>query len=146
MHKGVGLEIMILSRLIGRKLNGICNQPNEKISGPQGLILAYLLSSEEDVFQKDIEREFDIRRSTATGLLHSLEQQGYIIKEEVNYDARLKKLVVTDKALCISQSITERKKDIELKLIQGLNPEEIDCFFNVVNKMKNNLNKEEKNG
>lgn len=146
MHKGVGLEIMILSRLVGRNLNRICNQLDDKVSGPQGLILAYLLGSEEDVFQKDIEREFDIRRSTATGLLHSLEQQGYIIKEEVDYDARLKKLVVTDKALCVSHSIEKRKKEIELKLIQGLNPEEIDCFLTVIDKMKNNLNKEEKNG
>ena len=51
-----------------------------------------------DIYQKDVEKEFQIRRSTATGTLQILEKNGFIRREPVKQDARLKKLVPTDKA------------------------------------------------
>ena len=44
----------------------------------QGGMIHYLYRHrEEPIYQKDLEKRFDIRRSTATGILQNLEKNGY---------------------------------------------------------------------
>ncbi len=64
--------------------------------------------TKNDIFQKDIEEEFGLRPPTATALLKELEQRGLIRKEPVPYDARRKKIVVTEEALQVQRLRTPR--------------------------------------
>ena len=50
-----------------------------------------------DVYQRDIEQWFNIRRSSVTALLQGMAQDGFITRCAVEKDARLKRLVATDK-------------------------------------------------
>lgn len=50
----------------------------------------------EDVYQRDIETFFKLRRSTVSSLLNTLERKGLLRREPVPHDARLKKLVLTE--------------------------------------------------
>ena len=74
MEHRIGMEIRVLSKYMGRYLDDI-HGIDCMLSGPQGLILIYLCENDEEVYQKDIEKYFNIRRSTATGLLNSLENK-----------------------------------------------------------------------
>mgnify|MGYP002980682515 CR=1 FL=1 len=58
-------------------------------------VLHYILlqSMSRDIYQKDVEAEFQIRRSTATGILQLLEKNGFILRKAEDRDARLKKIV-----------------------------------------------------
>ena len=59
------------------------------------------LNSKQDVcndFKLFIEKQFDIRRSTVTNILQGMEKQELIIRKSVNNDARLKMILLTDKA------------------------------------------------
>ena len=62
-------------------------------------VLRYILMStlHRDVYQKDIEEEFQIRKSTATGILKLMEKHGFIRRESAQQDARLKRIVPTKK-------------------------------------------------
>ena len=51
-----------------------------------------------DVFQKDLEAAFKIRKSTVSCMVELMEQKGMLTRESVNGDARLKRLVLTEKA------------------------------------------------
>lgn len=42
------------------------------------------------IFQKDLETEFCIGRSTVTNILNLMEKKGFVRRESVSYDARLK--------------------------------------------------------
>ena len=99
-EKRIGIEIRVLANLIGRCLNEVgFNDEQNSLTGPQGLVLGYLYDHQEhDIFQKDIEAAFNVRRSSATGLLQCLEANGFIERVSVAYDARLKKIVLTEKA------------------------------------------------
>ena len=99
-EKRIGIEIRILANLICRCLNELgFNEEHNGLTGPQGLVLGYLYDHQDkDIFQKDIEATFNIRRSTATGLLQCLEGNGFVKRVSVDYDARLKKIVLTTKA------------------------------------------------
>ena len=64
-----------------------------------GWIIGYLYKNQDrDVYQKDLETEFQITRSTVTSILKLMEKKGYIERVSVEKDARLKKLVLTEKA------------------------------------------------
>src|SRR5215510_7586463 len=72
----------------------------------QFMLLLYLFDNEDkDMFQRDIEATFKIRRSTVTNLIQSVEKKGYVKRESVESDARLKRLCLTDKAKEIGKKI-----------------------------------------
>ena len=54
----------------------------ESVSGTHGWVIAYLANHEnEDVYQRDLEREFGITRSTTSKMIALMEKNGLVGKE-----------------------------------------------------------------
>lgn len=85
--------------------------------------------------------EFNTRRSTATELLKQMEKNGLIRRVCVDYDARLKKIVVTDHAEEIRKQIQTQIDKTEKTMTEGFTPAEIEAFFDYVERFKQNLAK-----
>lgn len=140
-------EEQIAMRSIKRLSNGISREMcaafgSGVFSGAQGRTLHFLLAhTKSDIFQKDIEEEFGLRPPTATALLKELEQRGLIRKEPVPYDARKKKIVVTEEALQYKDCVLKGLKELNQKLTAGISDEEMQVFFYVTDKMLDNLAK-----
>lgn len=69
-ERQIGYEVRTLNQVIGRLVNSYQSKVDEKagINRMQGWIIGYLYRhSEEAVFQKDLEAEFQMARSTASG-------------------------------------------------------------------------------
>lgn len=113
----------------------------EGLTGMQGWIIAYLYKHgrDKEIFQRDVEREFNIRRSTATGVLQLLEREGFITREAVAQDARLKSLKLTDKAVRAQETIIKNIRELEEQLAIGLTEEEINTLFDLLNRIKKNI-------
>ena len=115
-------------------------KPKSDVTMMQGWVIGFLCSnSDRDMFQKDIEQRFEIRRSTATAMLQLMEKNGYITRHSVDYDARLKKICVTEKAKLLHKSILDRIEATEKQMLTGISKEEIDAFFSIIDKMKDNI-------
>ena len=113
-ERHVGGEIRMLSNLIKRCMDD--GMPPET-TGMQGWIIGFLHRNEDrDMFQRDVEAEFNIRRSTATGILQLMEKNGFLLREPVAYDARLKKLVLTPKALAVHEGVISRIRATEARI------------------------------
>lgn len=140
-------EERIAMRSIKRLSNGISREMcaafgSGMFSGAQGRTLHFLLAHTKiDIFQKDIEEEFGLRPPTATALLKELEQRGLIRKEPVSYDARKKKIVVTEEALQYKDCVLKGLEELNQKLTAGISDEEMQVFFSVTDKMLKNLAK-----
>ena len=140
-------EERIAMRSIKRLSNGISREMcaafgSGMFSGAQGRTLHFLLAHTKiDIFQKDIEEEFGLRPPTATALLKELEQRGLIRKEPVPYDARKKKIVVTEEALQYKDCVLKGLEELNQKLTAGISDEEMQAFFSVTDKMLKNLAK-----
>lgn len=126
-----------LSNKLRRKLDMLSSR--EEFSGSQGRTLHFLLSQSGDVFQKDIEEEYSIRPSTATELLKQMEKNGLIVRESVDYDNRLKKIVVTEKALLYKQQVIDDLTALDETLVKGISEADLQVFFKVMEKMMDNL-------
>ncbi|SFH52766.1 MarR family winged helix-turn-helix transcriptional regulator [Pisciglobus halotolerans] len=107
----------------------------------QHQIIGYIQShQQEDIFQKDIEELLTIRRSTATGILNTLEKRGLIHREPVSYDARLKKLAITSKGVEFEKKAVGCMRAVESQVRAGLTDEELAIFFRVLSKIRSNIN------
>ncbi len=114
---------------------------NTDLNGLQARILNFVETNDQqgvDVYQKDIEAEFKIRRSSVSSVLDTMEKNGYIRRVSVLADARLKKLVLTDKAKETGVSHRNSLLEFEAALENGLTEEEMQMFKNVLAKVVDN--------
>ncbi|MDO4607766.1 MAG: MarR family transcriptional regulator [Clostridia bacterium] len=138
--KHLGFEIRTLNNCVKRFV--LSNKPTEldKSTGVHGWAIRYFYENrDKDVFQRDFEARFSIRRSTATNMLKLMEKNGIIIREKVPYDARLKKIVLTDRAIEIHKKATDNINMIESTLKKGISQDELITFYRVADKIKANL-------
>ena len=136
----VGKTIKVLSNYLNRRLLQIPAFRNqEEITPVQGMLLGFIIEEEGDIFQKDIEEMFSLRRSTVSGALSSMEKNGLIIREKVAYDARLRKITATKRGEKIHSLIRSELGAIELQIRTGLTEEEMTAFFHTAEKIKRNL-------
>ena len=140
--RAIGFEIKAISNIIRRELNTTFSSPEfGGLTGTQNAMMGYIMdaSKEQDVFQRDVEKEFDVRRSTATVMLQGLEQKGYICRLPVEQDARLKKIVVTEKAQKQQERVRHEIDLFHEKMEKGFTEEEREQLFYLLNKIKKNL-------
>ncbi|MBO5019141.1 MAG: MarR family transcriptional regulator [Clostridia bacterium] len=115
----------------------------EHIKGINGWAISYFYDNrDKDIFQRDFEERFAIRGSTASRMLKTMEQKGFIERLAVKNDARLKKIVITDKAIENHERIIASIKKREERLKSGINEDEIEIFFNVMKKLTANMEAE----
>lgn len=138
--RNIGFEIKTTSNLIRRKIENEISE-DENMTGNQGYILGFLYHQKDrDIFQKDIEQEFSIRRSTATGILNVMEKNNLIKRVSSKEDARLKKIILTKKGLKMHQQSYNKMQLIEKNLKNKLTEKEIEEFFHILDKIKDNIN------
>ena len=140
-ERHVGYEIKALSNLLRRKVLEMTGSTDgDDFTEMQVKLLGFLCHNrDQEVCQKDIEEAFYIRRSTASRLLKRLESQGFVIRQTVERDARLKRVTTTPKADALYQDIMERISSVERLLTRGLSQAEVEQFLNTVEKLKQNL-------
>ena len=94
-----------VDNLIFRKINQFSRANGVEQATPMhGWIIEYLYRHRDTaVFQRDIEREFSITRSTVTNILQLMERKGYIERQSVPQDARLKRLILTPEGMRIHE-------------------------------------------
>ena len=143
MKEKIGLKIRTLSHLIRRGIDDKINSSGlSEITGVQGFVIGYLYSNRNrDIFQRDLEKQFNLRRSSITSVLNNLEKKAYIRREEVNNDKRLKKVVLTAKGMEHQDKIDKIIQDYEKSLYQKFTDCEITELFKLLNKLEINIKK-----
>ena len=136
----IGRIIGILSNQIKRQFDSSASKTG--VTGVQGRVLHYPFGTAKrtgEFFRRIWRKRFNLRRSSATGILQLMEKNGYIERVPVEYDARLKKIVVLPKGLEASAAVDEDIRYVESKLQDGLTEEELEIFRRAAKKMLRNL-------
>ncbi|HJA31172.1 MAG: MarR family transcriptional regulator [Clostridiales bacterium] len=141
MKLDCGAWIIMLAHKVKKRLNETTSDFG--ITGVQSRILGYILEhcQEGPVFQKDVEDVFGLSRSTATGILQLLEKNGLLTRESVSWDARLKSLVPTERAVQVDESVKKGIQNMEAEMIDGISPGQRQVFLEVVAKISENLDR-----
>ena len=146
-ERHIGYEVRTLDNTIGRLVRAYQARVDEKagITRMQGWIIGYLYQhSGQDIFQRDLETEFQMARSTASGILQVMEKKQLITRESIPRDARLKRLVLTDKGMKFQMEIMENFDKVQKALSDSIPPEKLECFMEVIDMIMENAVKDYK--
>lgn len=140
-ERHIGFEIRTLSNLIHRKINQMVTEEEETLTPHQAWVLNYLIlqGGDQDTIQRDVEKQFSIRRSTASHMLQLMERGGYILRVSVPEDARRKKLVPTQKGMDAYQRMVNRLGRFESILQNGISEDELQQFLRILLIMEKNV-------
>lgn len=138
----IGYEIRVLNNTIRNSINSMklnkAIESNPHTTRLHAWVIGFVFHSKTPVYQKDIETEFQIKRSTASTLLTSMEKNGLITRRSVDHDARLKQVILTDKARKMHETFLVTAKKVEENLVRGLSDEELRNFFSTLDKISDN--------
>lgn len=105
-----------------------------------GWVVGYLYRhSGEDIYQKDLEKAFHMAPSSITALVKNLEKSGFIKRESVESDARLKRIVLTEKGNKFQEKTIANFDRIEEIAMDGIPQEQVDTFFDVIIQINKNI-------
>ncbi len=143
MRRVVGFEIKSLDNMMTRNI--ILNAKTvgeESLTPVQIRIMRYLfMNRDKEIYQCDIEKNFLVRRSTASGILKTMEKNGMIERVSSDIDKRVNRIVITDKYIHRIDELEERINTFQDKLCEGISDRDLNTFFKVIDKMKKNLSK-----
>nr|WP_294530484.1 MarR family transcriptional regulator [uncultured Blautia sp.] len=145
-ERHIGYEVRTLDNMIGRCVNSWHSRMDEEagITRMQAWIIGYMYEhSTQPVFQKDLEVNFQIARSTATGILQLMEKKDLIVRKPYPGDARLKRLELTARAEKYQREIMRNFDMLQVSLKKDIPQEKLDTFFRVVDMIKKNIEQED---
>lgn len=139
-HK-IGFAVHHLDRMIGKAMH---QQANEKgiddMTMMNGWIIRFLYHhSDRDIFQKDIEKELQITKSSVTNIVQMMEQKGYITRTAVEGDARLKKIELTEAGIGVMEVLKSVFDESEKKLDECLSPSDQEQLLVLLGKLDDGL-------
>lgn len=143
MKNGVGIKIKKIQSLIRKTIhNSESFKSNEELTNVIGWTIGFISRRNlegKETYQKDVEAEFKISRSTATGLLQNMEKLGYLYREVSDVDSRLKRIVLTEKSIELHKKVLLTFDSVENKLLKGFNEEEKNQLLDFLLRLESNL-------
>lgn len=138
-NDNISRSVNILSRQLKRGLD--IQVAKYGITGVQCGMIQYIYkkSKEKNVFARDIEKKFDIRRASMAGILQNMEKNDLIKREDIDSDGRLKRIVLTNKALKLRKIIEQEIENLENKAMKNIKKEDLKKFLEIAEKMSLNL-------
>lgn len=137
----IGFRVRTLSVAMKRAVDAFkARGHGEKCTGTHGWVIGYLYENRhKDVFQRDIEKQFSVRRPTMTAILQLMEKNGLILREKCETDARLKRIKLTPQAKRVHEQHERDIEAFENYIREGVSEDELKTFFEVLEKISNNV-------
>lgn len=140
-------QIKSLEKLIARRLfkgidkcENIGNFFNHTPTPTQMQIVGYILDNyDKEIYQRDLESVLNLRRATVSGVLQTMEKNGLVERVVYDKDARLKRIILNERARDMFIKNEKRLEDIERIVTSDISDDELAIFSKVLVKMKNNL-------
>lgn len=115
-----------------------------KPSIAQMQIIKYILKHDgKTIYQRDLEEVFNLRRATISGILKTMEKNNVIIRVCDPDDARGKIVILSDDAKKFFKEKETLFKKIETVLKKDISKEELEIFYKVILKMRDNINRKD---
>ena len=138
MDREIGFYLKKIFQTMERNLNK--DLENIDLTSMQAHVLIYLYKNKNNVVnQRDIERKFELTNPTVNGILNRLENKGFVKRVVSQVDVRNKEIKITDKSTFLISEMKKSAKNMENKMIAGIEKEDLNVFYKVIKKIFNNV-------
>ncbi len=139
----IGKLIKSIDNLIMRNVQKHCETRCETHLSPmQGWIIGFLyFKRNETIYQKDLEKEFCLPKSTLATIIKQLEEKGLVLRKNAEHDSRLKEISLSEKGCAIQSAFITDFEEVEDFIREDIPQEEIVQFINTGMKIKEKLEK-----
>ena len=145
-NNSIGYHIVNAEKLIGRYiLDKFNKKAQHRVSPVQVMIMKYLLKNQnKKIFQQDNCDAFNLRRSTVSGILTTMEKNNIVIRNVASDDPRKNEIKLTKTFVSNTKKISVELKNLESLLEQNFTQEEKDELIRLLQKLEGNLMEEER--
>ena len=136
--KNIVFELKSLDRLLRKTIEQEFRalEDDDQITRMHHWIIGYLFDRQDkDIFQRDIEAEFKISRSTTSSMLTLMEKKGLVVRQSVPGDARLKKLTLTERAKSLHVQHVHKIEEFNGAINGAITPEEKQELLRIISKL-----------
>ena len=133
----------------GREVQGVANGfrrlgdenlQKEGITVSQLRVIAYISRHNDcPVYQKELEDQFGIRRSSVTGILQNMEKSGLLVRSGSKEDARVKIVSLTEKGVELDEKLKSYIQSLESEMMKDFTEAEKELLRNFLLRMLENL-------
>lgn len=110
------------------------------VTSSQCAVLDYLFhTSKEEVSQRDVEQNLNLKNPTVTGLLKRLDEKGYVLCVPNADDKRRNNIYLTEKAYDIQRRMDADRKKLDKRLTRGMTKKEVAAVTRALEKMLYNI-------
>ena len=138
-YREAGLSMEFLGEM-AKAVSAMKAAGYDEVTMMHGWILKYLYDHrDQEVYQRDIEKQFSIGRSTVTTIIQLMEKRDLVCRQSVEHDARLKRVMLTEKGFKHHDLVEENIYAIHQNVMSGISDEEKKVFLDIVQRMDRNL-------
>lgn len=110
------------------------------ITSSQCAVLDYLFrTNKEEVSQRDVEKNLNLKNPTVTGILKRLDEKGYILCVPNANDRRKKNIYLTEKAYDIQRRMDADRRKLDRELTRGMTKREENALRRNLEKLLYNI-------
>ena len=93
----------------------------------------------EEVSQRDVEKNLNLKNPTVTGILKRLDEKGYILCVPNAHDKRKNNIYLTEKAYDIRRRMDIDRRKLDRELMRGMTKREKDALRKSLEKLLYNI-------
>ncbi len=112
----------------------------------QVAIADYLYNNKNKaIYQKDLQEEFHVSKAAISDVVNSMEKKGIIRRETSLEDSRCNNIILTDLGIQCFKNIEHNNSLFNNKIINNISESDINKFISIINKIKNNIERDDYN-
>lgn len=146
IEKNIARELKNLDIQIGKKMYDIALELKTSVppSPLQAQILDYLIENKkETINQKQLEENLGVSKTTISNVLLTMEKNNMIERVVSDKDARNKEIKITQKSMEVFKEMTNMFGLLNKEIIKGISKQELENFLNTIEKIKNNIRRDD---
>ena len=138
-YQNLGYLIKLISDTLLKLVNSsICEFG---LTFQQFQVIEFIINSEGEVSQKDIESYMGVAHQTVVGLLKRMEMKNFIVCKFNPNDKRIKNVYLTKKAYRIMEEVSRMKREVEGELLLGMDEGQKNLLMSSLNTVLKNITK-----
>ena len=115
-----------------------CKLKGTGVSSVQFMALAHLIAL-GPLSQGELADRLSITPATAVRLIDRMERDGWVIRQPDAEDGRVKRVVLTDRAMEVWEKVSEAGRSLLELAYKGVHPAEIETVKRVLERVRRNL-------